>query len=77
MKHIYSIRCTSSPRSGIVASFTSREEASKCIDYLIEMYPEQRYRISDELLFDGFDVLDSVLIAEITTTMDYYISLQS
>ena len=75
MKHIYSVRCTTSRHCGVVASFNTREEASKCIDYLIEMYPGHRFRVSGELVFDEFDILDSVLIAEITTAMDYYDSL--
>ena len=72
MKHIYAVRCTSARGSGLVTYFASRQEASKCIDYLIEMYPGERFRVSDELVFDEFDALDSVLIAEVTSTMDYY-----
>ena len=76
MKRVYSIRCTTVP--GIaprIVSFASREEASKCIDYLIETYPGHRYRVSEETIYDSFDLLEYDLDAQIALAMNNYYDL--
>ena len=73
MKHVYAIRCTSVPGyAPRIVSFTSREEASKCIDYLIQEYEGHRFRVCEETVYDSFDLLESNLGTEITLAMDNY-----
>lgn len=73
MKHIYAIRCTTVPGlAPRIVSFTSRAEASKCIDYLIQEYDGHRFRVSEETVYDSFDLLESNLGASITLAMDNY-----
>ena len=73
MRHVYAIRCTSVPGyAPRIVSFTSRAEASKCIDYLIQEYKGHRFRVSEETVYDSFDLLGSNLGTQITLAMDNY-----